>query len=101
MIFNNFICLLKNFNYINYLINRYQRTTAGLKSATQAVTPAFASIGGTMKNSLSNLRQILVIFYLINFFNLISFHRNSTVFKSFETGISSTTVIKFWNAFLN
>jgi hypothetical protein len=52
--------------------NAYQRTTAGLKSATQAVTPAFASIGGTMKNSLSNLR-------------------NSTVFKSFETGISSTT----------
>ena len=55
MIFKK-IDILKNFLKKIIHLKRYQRTTAGLKSATQAVTPAFQSIGGTMKNSLSNLR---------------------------------------------
>jgi len=49
----------------------YQKTSAGLKSATQKITPSFSSIGTSMKSGLGNFR-------------------NSTMFKSFETGISST-----------
>lgn len=49
----------------------YQKTTAGLKSATQAITPAFQSLGGTMKSSIGNLR-------------------NSSMFQSFSTGLSSS-----------
>jgi len=49
----------------------YQKTTAGLKSASQAITPAFQSFGGSMKSSLGNLR-------------------NSNMFKSIETGFATT-----------
>lgn len=49
----------------------YQKTTAGLKSATQKITPAFSTLGGTMKSSLGSFR-------------------NSSMFKSFEAGIGST-----------
>ena len=51
--------------------SRYQKTTAGLKSATQKITPAFSTLGGTMKSSLGSFR-------------------NSSMFKSFEAGIGST-----------
>ncbi|RNA32984.1 tumor D54-like isoform X4 [Brachionus plicatilis] len=49
----------------------YQKTSAGFKSATQKITPAFQTLGGTMKSSLGSLR-------------------NASLFKSFETGIGST-----------
>jgi len=49
----------------------YQKTTAGLKSATQAITPAFQSLGGTMKSSIGNLR-------------------NSSMFQSFSNGLTSS-----------
>lgn len=52
----------------------YQKTSSGLKTASQKITPAFQSLGGTMKNSLSNLGNL----------------RNTSMFKSFEAGISST-----------
>lgn len=51
--------------------NVYQKTSAGLQTATQKITPAFSSIGGTLKNSFGNLK-------------------NSSMFKSFEAGIGST-----------
>jgi hypothetical protein len=52
----------------------YQKTTSSIKTATQKITPAFQTIGSTMKTSLSNLGNL----------------RNSSMFKSFEAGISST-----------
>ena len=44
------------FYSVDFFLIRYQKTTAGLKSATQAITPAFQSLGGTMKSSIGNLR---------------------------------------------
>jgi len=52
----------------------YQKTTSSLKTATQKITPAFQTIGTSMKTSLSNLGNL----------------RNSTMFTSFQQGISST-----------
>lgn len=49
----------------------YQKTTAGVRTSVQKVSPGFATIGTSIKGSLSNLR-------------------NSTYFKSFENGLSST-----------
>lgn len=49
----------------------YQKTTAGVRTSVQKVTPGFATIGTSIKGSLSSLR-------------------NSTYFKSFENGITST-----------
>merc|ERR1712127_71858 len=49
----------------------YQKTSAGVRTSVQKVTPGFASIGTSIKGSLSSLR-------------------NSTYFKSFENGISNT-----------
>lgn len=56
---------------IIFLILSYQKTSAGFKSATQKITPAFQTLGGTMKSSLGSLR-------------------NASLFKSFETGFGST-----------
>lgn len=53
----------------------YQKTTSSLKTATQKITPAISTIGTTMKTSLSNLSNLT---------------RNTSMFKSFEAGISST-----------
>jgi len=67
----------QTFNELGQSISQsdtYQKTTAGLKSATQAITPAFQNIsylGGSMKNSIGNLR-------------------NSSMFKSIESGLAST-----------
>lgn len=49
----------------------YQKTSAGVRTSVQKVTPGFATIGTSIKGSLSSLR-------------------NSTYFKSFENGITST-----------
>jgi len=49
----------------------YQKTSEGFKSAAQKITPSISSIGTSMKSGLGNFR-------------------NSSMFKSFETGISST-----------
>ena len=49
----------------------YQKTTSTLKGATQKITPAFSNLGGTVKNSIGNLR-------------------NSSMFQSFQSGFSST-----------
>lgn len=46
----------------------YQKTTSSIKQATQKITPAFQTIGTSMKSSLSNLGNL----------------RNSNLFKSFE-----------------
>lgn len=49
----------------------YQKTTAGVRTSVQKVTPGFNMIGTNIKGSLNNLR-------------------NSTYFKSFENGLSTT-----------
>jgi len=49
----------------------YQKTTAGVRNSVQKVTPGFQSIGTSIKGSLSSLR-------------------NSTYFKSFESGLANT-----------
>lgn len=49
----------------------YQKTTAGVRTSVQKVSPGFNMIGTNIKGSLSNLR-------------------NSTYFKSFENGLSTT-----------
>jgi hypothetical protein len=66
----------------------YQKTTSTLKTATQKITPTLSSIGGsiggTMKNSISNLGSL----------------KNSSMFKSFENGFTFLPVIYKLGEFL-
>ena len=39
-----------------FLFNSYQKTTAGVRTSVQKVTPGFATIGTSIKGSLSSLR---------------------------------------------
>lgn len=49
----------------------FQKTSAGLKTAGAKITPAFSGLGNSMKSGLGSFR-------------------NSTMFKSFESGISNS-----------
>lgn len=51
--------LISLFMFLNFF-KSYQKTSAGLKTATQKITPAFSTFGGTMKNSLGSLRYFFV-----------------------------------------
>lgn len=64
----------ESFNQIK-TSNAYQKTTATLVGASQKITPAFQTLGGTVKTSLGNLK-------------------NSSMFQSFQNGFSSFSTNK-------
>ncbi len=92
-------------NCFSSVLKRYQKTKAGLNSATQKVTPAFQTIGSSFKTKLGEMRWAWIIHSLGTHAvsatelsktrNIIlkknnCHNRNSNMFKSVEGKLGST-----------